>query len=300
MANVKKFNLSPSKVKDFMQCPLMYKFKVVDQLSSPPGIDALRGTHTHAVLEELFKLKSADRTVENAYGLIEYVWPIIMKKNATYYSEVPEVSQIENDAEFREKYHSEIRGCIDNYFKLENPAKLNMVTAQEKWVQTDLDDKAKLGGFIDRVEESDVAGVRISDYKTGKTPTGQFSTKDLFQMMFYSLIWAKEHKGDIPKQVKLLYLKDGGVIADQPNQKKLDEVEANIKEIWAKIQDAQENNEWTSCQSKLCDYCNFKPICPEFGGSGDPKDYALAQVSAEPQAGAAQKRKLTTGEKKEG
>src|SRR3954454_754325 len=48
--------LSPSRAADFMQCPLLYRFRVVDRLPEAPSPAAVRGTVVHAVLERLFDL----------------------------------------------------------------------------------------------------------------------------------------------------------------------------------------------------------------------------------------------------
>ncbi|MGH3396081.1 MAG: PD-(D/E)XK nuclease family protein, partial [Streptosporangiaceae bacterium] len=45
---------SPSRAADFMTCPLLYRFRVVDRLPEPPSPAAARGTLVHAVLERLF------------------------------------------------------------------------------------------------------------------------------------------------------------------------------------------------------------------------------------------------------
>ncbi len=47
-------SLSPSRAADFMTCPLLYRFRVVDRLPEPPSPAAARGTLVHAVLERLF------------------------------------------------------------------------------------------------------------------------------------------------------------------------------------------------------------------------------------------------------
>jgi putative RecB family exonuclease len=46
--------LSPSRASDFMQCPLLYRFRVIDRLPEKPSEAATRGTLVHAVLERLF------------------------------------------------------------------------------------------------------------------------------------------------------------------------------------------------------------------------------------------------------
>src|SRR5699024_8930218 len=45
--------LSPSRASDFMQCPPLYRFRVVDRLPEPPNPAAARGTLVHAALERV-------------------------------------------------------------------------------------------------------------------------------------------------------------------------------------------------------------------------------------------------------
>ena len=59
--------LSPSRAADFMTCPLLYRFRVIDKLPEPPSEATARGTLVHAALERLFDLPAADRTPQ-AHG----------------------------------------------------------------------------------------------------------------------------------------------------------------------------------------------------------------------------------------
>src|SRR6266480_3194075 len=71
--------LSPSRAGDFMQCPLLYRFRVIDQLPEPPSPAATRGTMVHAVLERLFDLPAGERTLERAARLIEPEWQRLLE-----------------------------------------------------------------------------------------------------------------------------------------------------------------------------------------------------------------------------
>ena len=57
-------SLSPSRAADFMTCPLLYRFRVVDRIPEAPSPAATRGTVVHAVLERLFDLPAAERTLD--------------------------------------------------------------------------------------------------------------------------------------------------------------------------------------------------------------------------------------------
>src|SRR6266702_3235360 len=54
-------SLSPSRAGDFLTCPLLYRFRVIDRLPEPPSPAAARGTLVHAVLERLFDHPAAAR-----------------------------------------------------------------------------------------------------------------------------------------------------------------------------------------------------------------------------------------------
>src|SRR5438067_5103402 len=67
-------SLSPSRAGDFLTCPLLYRFRVIDRLPEPPSPAAARGTLVHAVLERLFDAPAAGRTSEAARALLEPEW----------------------------------------------------------------------------------------------------------------------------------------------------------------------------------------------------------------------------------
>src|SRR6202021_3503082 len=66
--------LSPSRAADFMTCPLLYRFRVIDRLPEPPTEATARGTLVHAALERLFDLPAAERTPEAARALVVPEW----------------------------------------------------------------------------------------------------------------------------------------------------------------------------------------------------------------------------------
>ena len=66
--------LSPSRVKDFKQCPLLFRFRCVDRLEEPGSLATHKGTVVHAVLEDLFDLPAAQRTEAAAQAMLEPHW----------------------------------------------------------------------------------------------------------------------------------------------------------------------------------------------------------------------------------
>jgi putative RecB family exonuclease len=53
---------------------MLYRFRVIDKLPSPPTQATARGTLVHAVLERLFDLPAAERTIDAAVSLVPQEW----------------------------------------------------------------------------------------------------------------------------------------------------------------------------------------------------------------------------------
>src|SRR5690606_11623482 len=67
-------SLSPSRAADFKTCPLLYRFRTIDRIPELPTLDQARGTLVHAVLERLFDLPAAQRTLAEAAKLVAPQW----------------------------------------------------------------------------------------------------------------------------------------------------------------------------------------------------------------------------------
>ena len=65
--------------RDFMTCPLLYRFRVIDRLPSPPSPAATRGTLVHAVLERLFDLPAAERSRSGPARLVAPEWERLLE-----------------------------------------------------------------------------------------------------------------------------------------------------------------------------------------------------------------------------
>src|SRR5580658_7189005 len=110
-------SLSPSRAADFMTCPLLYRFRVVDRLPEPPSPAAARGTLVHAVLERLFDEPAAGRTPAAARQLLAPQWDRLV-------TEEPELAGMFDDDQQQAAWFDEAAGMLDRYFTLEDPTRL--------------------------------------------------------------------------------------------------------------------------------------------------------------------------------
>ncbi len=172
--------LSPSRASDFMTCPLLYRFRVIDKLRSTPTPAMARGTLVHAVLERLFDLPTDERTLEAAVGLVPQEWERIA-------AEEPEMLELLAEHEGRtEEWFSGAGALLETWFGLEDPTRLEPAD-RELYVETEVDGLV-LRGYVDRLDVAPDGAMRVVDYKTGRSPSERFEGKALFQMKFYALV----------------------------------------------------------------------------------------------------------------
>jgi putative RecB family exonuclease len=268
-------SLSPSRAADFMTCPLLYRFRVVDRLPEPPSAAAARGTLVHAVLERLFDEPAAGRTPAVARDLVLPQWERLA-------AEEPELTTLFEDDDQRAVWLEEAGTMLDRYFTLEDPTRLEPAH-REMAVQTMLESGLTLRGYIDRLDVARTGEVRVVDYKTGTAPREEYEARALFQMKFYALVlWRTT--GVIPRQLQLIYLGNGEIMRCAPDEADLLSTERKINALWRAIQRARETGDWRPRPSRLCDWCAHQALCPAYGGTPPPlpADPLPADAAADP------------------
>jgi putative RecB family exonuclease len=268
-------SLSPSRAQDFMQCPLLYRFRVIDRIPEKPSAAAARGTVVHSVLERVFDLPSGERTAEQARTLLRPAWERLL-------GERPELAELfaDEDGEVRAAdlaaWLSEAERLVERWFTLEDPTRLEPAR-RELYVETTLDGGLTLRGYVDRLDVAPSGDLRVVDYKTGRAPSKEFEAKALFQMKFYALVLWRQH-GRVPRRLQLVYLGSGDVVWYDPVEADLLAVERKLLALWEAISLATRTGRWRPSRSRLCGWCDHQERCPEFGGT--PPPYPLPVVPA--------------------
>src|SRR5690554_865406 len=204
---LRRVALSPSRAKDFMQCPLLYRFRTVDRLPEPPSPAAARGTLVHTVLERLYDLPAAEREAGAATALLAPAWEELR-------AERPEIEQLFAAPSELADWLTSARELVERYVQIENPQRLEPAE-REKLVEVELASGILLRGFVDRLDVAPDGAVRVVDYKTGRSPRPQYASEALFQMRFYGLmLWRLT--GVAPRRLQLVYLGDGQVVSLDP------------------------------------------------------------------------------------
>jgi putative RecB family exonuclease len=246
-----------------MTCPLLYRFRVIDRLPEPPSQAATRGTVVHAVLEDLFDLPPADRSLEAATALVPTVWRRVLAED-----EQLGALFADDDGSLAIEWLDGTEALLATYFDLEDPQRLQPAE-RELDVRVELDDGLVLRGFVDRLDVAPDGAMRVVDYKTGRAPGAGFEQKALFQMRFYALaLWRL--RGQVPRLLQLLYLGDGQVVRYEPDESDLLATERKIRALSSAIERAHQTGEWRESPSRLCDWCAHRSLCPAWGGTPPP------------------------------
>jgi putative RecB family exonuclease len=254
-------SLSPSRAGDFLTCPLLYRYRVIDRLPEPPSPAAARGTLVHAVLERLFDEPAPGRTPPAAQALLVPQWERLI-------AEEPELAGLFDDEQERSAWLAGAREMLERYFTLEDPTRLEP-RHREHAVEAVLESGLLLRGYIDRVDVAPDGQIRIVDYKTGTAPKEEYEARALFQMKFYAVVlWLTEQR--VPKLLQLIYLGNGEIVRYAPDESDLRATVRKIDALWRAIERARSTGDWRPRPSRLCDWCAHKSICPAFGGTPPP------------------------------
>jgi putative RecB family exonuclease len=263
-------SLSPSRAQDFVACPLLYRFRVLDRLPEPPSPAAVRGTLVHAVLEALYDLPAAERTLDAAVGLLAPQWATLVEERPELVAML-EALVAEEGVGTPADEGAWLRGAgdlLEAYFGLEDPSRLEPA-ARELRVEAQLPSGLVLRGFVDRLDVAPTGQVRVVDYKTGRPPGVGYEARAMFQMRFYALVlWRM--RGEVPTVLQLMYLATGVVLRYEPDEDDLRAMERKLEALWAAISRAMQTGDWRPSPSALCQWCAHQALCPAWGGTPPP------------------------------
>lgn len=191
--------LSPSRAKDYMQCPRLFFYKTILGLRTPPSEATLRGTLAHYAFERVFDHPVGDRGAQTALGYVDAAWCVVvdpLKERAAVTPGSFEARLRDAEERYRESHEpgsagerrlldeaaaaralvpqerleafmETVRAVVRGWYAMENPEKFTP-TERELYVRAQVG-PAVVHGFIDRfdaiVGKDGAIQHYVSDYK---------------------------------------------------------------------------------------------------------------------------------------
>jgi len=262
--------LSPSKITAFTNCPLAFRFSVVEHLPEPPSPPALKGTLVHRALELLFtECPPGSRSRDAAQKALDAAWRELQDGD--------ELDGLRLDEAETIAFLVDARVLVDRYLELEDPDAVRAI-GLELNLSTEIDG-ITVRGIIDRLDELDDGSLAVVDYKTGRAPRTEQSKSRLSGVQMYALMCEAE-LGRRPSVIRLLYLRDRIVISAAPTDQAMRGTRQRALGVWSAIERACKEDDFRPNPSSLCRFCAFQAYCPSFGGDPSLAAPALGTATA--------------------
>ena len=250
--------LSPSRVSAFTSCPMQFRFSSIEKLPEPPGVPTTRGTVVHRALELLFVRPAPERTREALAA--------DLRSALAEYSTHPDYVGLRLDEAGADAFAAGCEQLIERYFDMEDPTTIRDIGLELK-MSVDIG-SLNLRGIIDRLELDEHGELVVTDYKTGRPPSGNYEQKSLSGVHFYSYL-CEEVLGRRPARIRLMYLSTGETLETVPSAQSVKFITTRTTAVWKAVERACATGDFRPRQGRLCDWCSFRRWCPAFGGDPD-------------------------------
>ncbi len=250
---------SHSRIQTFEQCAYKYKLRYVDGLKTDTeGIEAFVGKRVHEALEKLYKdlRLSKLNTLEEILAFYESSW----EKN--WHGKINVVRAGFNPSH----YFANGQKHITDYYKRYAPFNQGKTLGLEERIEMKLksgDKVYSVQGYIDRltwIPEEET--YEIHDYKTSNAlPTQEDADEDR-QLALYQL--GILQRWPDAKKFKLIwhYLAFDRELVSTRTLTDLESLEQDMINLIQQIERQALDGKWDVRVSKLCDWCEYKPVCP--------------------------------------
>ena len=251
-------SLSPSRVSSFTSCPMQFRFSSVQRLPEPPGVATTKGSVVHLALEKLFELPNEQRTPD--------MLAVKLTEALADYATDPDYVGLQLDEGEAAKFEKDCHKLIERYFDMEDPRQIDAIGLEIRLAANV--GSLELRGIIDRLELDTDGELVVTDYKTGRAPSGNFEQKSLSGVHFYSFL-CEAVLGKRPSKIRLMYLSSGETIETVPSAQSVKFIDTRTAAVWKAVERACTTGDFRPNKSRLCDWCRFQQWCPAFDGDPD-------------------------------
>lgn len=248
---------SHSSLETYERCPRKYYYRYVERVPiETESIEAFLGKQVHEVLERLYRF--------TAEGLVPSLRRVIDRFHANWEErfdpERVEIVRSGTDADF---YRGNGVRCLENYYRSHYPFDEDETLGLERPIRFRLDEAGayRIRGVIDRVARAPDGTLEVHDFKTSARVPPQSVLDTSRQLALYEL-GLRERDGERgPVRLVWHYLLPGTV---RRSSRSPEALEALREETARTIDRIRAEEEWAPQPSRLCDWCEFRTLCPAY------------------------------------
>jgi len=246
----------------FKNCPRKFKFNYIEKpdITRKQSIEAFMGTMVHESLEKLYTDAKYNKlnSLEEIFVYYNELWD---KK----YS--PQTTEIIRKDFTSDNYKKLGQDYLSLYYDTHKPFNQGKTLGLEQEItirvfDPDTQSNYELIGFIDRLTLLSDDVIEIHDYKTNMIPKTQEQVDEDKQLALYSI--AIKQSFPFVKRVDLVwhFLSVGIELRSQKTDLDLENLKKEVIKIIKNIENAKESDEFPTNPSALCEWCEFRSICP--------------------------------------
>ncbi len=258
---------SHSRLSTFETCPKQFEFKYVlkTKVEKRDNIEAFMGHKVHQTLEKYFLdyQHTKVNTLHELYAFFAEKW------KEDYHDNVA----INKNGLSAEHYFELGKKCIKNFYDKNRPEDMGQVIGIEQHFLLDLlgNHEYQIQGYIDLLTKKSDDHYQIHDYKTFSKIPAKSKIENDQQLALYQLWLETEHPN--ARKIDLIwhYVVFSTEGKSHRTSEQLAELRARIVEL---IQKIEKTKKFETKVTHLCNYCDYKAICPAFK---HPRDLANAQ-----------------------
>ncbi|MFA5333570.1 MAG: PD-(D/E)XK nuclease family protein [Candidatus Nanoarchaeia archaeon] len=243
---------SHSSISSFKQCPYKFKLRYIDKIipEVKQTVEAFMGGIVHEVLEELYKDVSLGKLPEFS----ELQAKLVEKWKNCWTNDI----LIVKEGMVKENYFESALRFLKNYYDTYCPFNQGEILGVEEKITINIEGK-ELVGYIDRLEKRGDE-YYIIDYKTNNWLKSQEDIDADNQLATYQIAVMEKYSTD--KVVLNWHFLNFNELLQSKRTK--EQIEALKKELVNSINIIESAKEFNTCKSRLCDWCEYKSMCPEF------------------------------------
>ena len=239
-----RLRLSFTRVDTFEQCPRRFRYQYVDGLPQVPAPQLSFGSSLHATLEWLYDRKHP-------------VLPSLEETLKALYDSWQTEGYVDVGRDEQLAAYEHARNIVSNLHARISKEGFRLPVAVEAWFEVEFPGDVVVIGAIDRIDADDQGLLHVVDYKTSRRARTRSQVQQSLQLAIYALA-TRELYGQLPASVALDFIVPGVTVTVPTEDLDLAAVPQRLEQVAARIRAGED----TPTPNRLCDWCDFKDICP--------------------------------------